>query len=366
MGHLRGSGTAGTFCESEFDLFRADLFRAHLENWENILQARTVEAIERIASVPGVAGVILGGSVGRGMPWPLSDIDLIYITSREAANSLPERVDGLALSITREWSQDTWPTSVDAGRLHFTADEADDLIKGRRHLNELAANERVFHATDKCHLGQSVQASEDCDTPALVALLSDCRFHPSVVRARQIERLKRVTGLARRVQSYLEADRLIEAGISIQELARVIIPYLMERWGHGDRSFGRVFTRFCYLAREHDEDAIANRLIGLFSLTEDDVEARYAMAPATVVERHVTSYPSRLDVGEEFTELDDKRDVLYAYTWYAVRNGETGSWLRNEDLHKSQLKLSLEQTASIWAEVVSKEPRSVSRELTLA
>lgn len=71
-------------------------------------------------------------------------------------------------------------------------------------------------------------------------------------------------------------------------------------------------------------------------------------------------------VGEEITELDDKRDVLYAYTWYAVRTGEIGSWLLNEDLHKSQLKLSLDQTASIWAEVVSKEPDCVSSELTFA
>ena len=356
----------GRYAKVSSILFRTDLFQAHLENWELILQERTVEAIERIASVPGVAGVILGGSVGRGMVWPISDIDLIYITTKGADNSLPTRVDELALSITREWARDTWPTSVDAGRLHFTAHEADDLIKGKRHLDELMANERIFHATDKSHLGQSVYASEDCDTPAFVVLLSDGRFNPSVVRARQIERVRRVTCLAQRVQSHLEAGSLIEAGISIQELARVIIPYLMERWGHGDRSFGRVFTRFCVLAHEHQEERIANRLIRLFSLTADEVEARYAKAPANVVERHITSYPSRLAVGEEITELDDKRDVLYAYTWYAVRTGETGSWLLNEDLHKSQLKLSLDQTASIWTEMVSKEPDCVASELTFA
>ncbi len=347
-------------------MFRADLFRAHLENWEHILQVRTVEAIERIASVPGVAGVILGGSVGRGTAWPLSDIDLIYITTREADNGLPESVDELSLSITGEWTRDSWRTSVDAGRLHFTADEADDLIKGKRNQDELMANERIFHATDKSHLGQSVHTSEDCDTPAFVVLLSDGRFDPSVVRARQIERVRRATGLAHRAKSHLEAGRLIEAGISVQELSRLTIPFLMEKWGHGDRSFGRVFTRFCVLAREHDEEGIANRLIRLFSLTADEVEARYAKAPAHVVERHITSYPSRLAVGEEITELDDRRDVLYAFTWYAVRNGETGSWLLNEDLRKSQLKLSLERTASIWSEVVSKEPDRVSRELTFA
>ncbi len=347
-------------------MFRADLFQGHLENWELILRERTVEAIERIASVPGVSGVIVGGSVGRGTAWPLSDVDLIYIKTREADNGLPKRVDELALSITREWARDSWPTSVDAGRLHFTADEADDLINGKLNLDELMANERIFHATDKGHLGQSVHASEDCDTPAFVVRLSDGRFDPSVVRARQIERVRRATRLAHRVTSHLQAGRLIAAGISIQELARLVIPCLMERWGQGDRSFGRAFTRFCVLAREHHEEAIASRIVRLFSLTADDVETRYANAPAHVVERHITSYPSRLAVGEEITELDDKRDVLYAFTWYAARTGETGSWLLNENLRKSQLKLSFEQTASIWSEVVSTEPDCVSGEFTFA
>ena len=337
-----------------------------MEDWELILQERTVEAVERIASGPGVAGVILGGSVGRGTAWPLSDIDLIYITTREAYNGLPKRVGELALSITREWARDSWPTSVDAGRLHFTADEADDLIKGKRHLDELMASDRIFHATDKSHLGQSVHAAEDCDTPAFVILLSEGRFDPSVVRARQIERVRRATGLAHRVKSHLEAGCLIEAGISIQELARLIIPFLMEKWGHGDRSFGSALTRFRVLAREHDEEAIANRLVRLLSLTAYEVETRYAGAPANVVERHITSYPSRLAVGEKITELDDTRDVLYAFAWYAVRTGETGSWLLNEDLRTSQFRLSLEQTASIWAEVVSTEPDCVSSRLTFA
>ena len=135
--------------------------------------------------------------------------------------------------------------------------------------------------------------------PRLLCCSPIGRFNPTVVQARQIERVRRVTALAQRVQSYLEAGRLIEAGISIQELARVTVPYLMERCGQGDRSFGRVFTRFCVLAHEHKEERIANRLIRLLSLTADEVEARFARAPADVAERHITSYPSRLAVGEE-------------------------------------------------------------------
>ena len=47
---------------------------------------------------------------------------------------------------------------------------------------------------------------------------------------------------------------------------------------------------FCVLgSRLYDEEAITNRLIRLFSLTANEVEARYAKAPANVVERHITS-----------------------------------------------------------------------------
>ncbi len=347
-------------------MFKADLFQEYLANWKQILQDRTSEAIERIASVSGLAGVILGGSVGRGTAWPISDIDLIYVIAKDADENLPNRIDDLSLAITREWSRDRWATSVDAGRLHFTAAEAEDLIQGKRHLAELMADDRTFHATDKSHLGKPVYASAGCDTSALADLLTTGRFDERVVHARQIERTKRTTRLVRRFQSELDSDDLIGASITIQELGRVFIPFLMERWGQGDRSFGRVFTRFCRLAQEYHEQRIMEELVGLFSLASDQVETRFSEAPTHVVERHLMSYPSRLAVGEDVNELDDKRDALYAYTWYGVRAGETASWLLNENLTKSDLEVWLDQIASIWGDVMSKEPASVSSKLTFA
>ena len=49
--------------------------------------------------------------------------------------------------------------------------------------------------------------------------------------------------------------------------------------------------------------------------------------PPHVVERHDRSYTARKFIGEAVREIDDQRDVLYAFSWYAIRKGRTRSSL---------------------------------------
>ena len=37
--------------------------------WRQLLTERTEEAISKLGEVPGVQGLVLGGSIGRGEPW---------------------------------------------------------------------------------------------------------------------------------------------------------------------------------------------------------------------------------------------------------------------------------------------------------
>jgi Nucleotidyltransferase domain len=97
-----------------------------------------------VGRIPDVVGVILGGSVGRGEPWPLSDIDLIVV----AAIDLPSTLAG---------SSRIMPTgSPRCGeRLTVTSDEVRNAVAGGPHgharvqrFNELAMRFRslVLHA----------------------------------------------------------------------------------------------------------------------------------------------------------------------------------------------------------------------------
>lgn len=46
-----------------------------INNWQELLDERLEESIDEPRSVRGVCGLVVGGSVGRGQAWPLSDID---------------------------------------------------------------------------------------------------------------------------------------------------------------------------------------------------------------------------------------------------------------------------------------------------
>ena len=59
------------------------------DRWRRLLDERLAEAITVLGTVPGVHGLIVGGSLGRGEPWPMSDIDLlpVHVASADPARS---------------------------------------------------------------------------------------------------------------------------------------------------------------------------------------------------------------------------------------------------------------------------------------
>lgn len=297
-------------------------FLSYLERWRETIDLRAEEAVEAISTVPHVVGIILGGGVGRGQAWPLSDIDLIYVAADAYDPGLPRRVDEVGRGLYEKHVGEGWSTSIDVGKLFLTQGEAFDLATGRVSLESLMGSERVFHALEKCNGGRSAFVSEDCDTAQLAALLTKERFTEPVIRARQRERLSTAFRYLHVSRGHLKLNDPVSAAVSVEQFARPLVPFLLEYWRKSDRSFGRVFTRFLGETDRHEADDLTTQLLDLYALSDQDIDRRFASAPPHVVERHDRSYTARRFIGENIRELDDQRDVLYAYSWYAIRSGE--------------------------------------------
>ena len=325
-----------------------DSFHGYLERWRDTIDLRAEEAVNDVSAIPQVEGIILGGSVGRGQAWPLSDVDLIYITGDDCDRDLPRRVDKIGQGLYEIQACDGWSTSIDVGKLFLTQGEASGLVAGRCTLENLMGSERVFHALDKCYGGRPVFVTEGCDTAWLAALLTRERFSEPVVRTRQRERLSTASKHLKEARRHLKGNDLVSAAVSVEKTARPLVPFLLENWRESDRSFGRVFTRFLREADQHGSGGIATRALDLFSLEDDDVDRRFASAPPHVVERHDRSYAARRFIGETITKPDDRRDVLYAFSWYAIRSGEVETEWVGLETQLSAVTERLEAAVKIW------------------
>lgn len=325
-----------------------DSFQSYLAAWREILDKRTKAAIATISAIPGVIGIILGGSIGRGAPWPLSDIDLIYVAADRHDRVLPQRVDKIGLKLSDQFPSEGWATSVDVGKLYLTTEEAHDLVTGRRSVEELMVFERIFHGLDKCYRGRPVYTSNDCDVEGLAELLTAKRFTEPIMLARQRVRLRQASEVAKEARRYIKENNLVKAAVSVELLARPLVPFLLESWHKSDNSFARLFTRCLREASRRGEDDVASQILDLFRLNDDEVEYRFEAAPPHVVARHNQSHAARRCIGEAVHEIDDQRDVLYAFSWYAIRSGELEDRWVGLVIDVSAVSFRLEAAISTW------------------
>lgn len=274
-----------------------------LRFWRERLAARTEEALDALAAVPGVVGLVLGGSVGRGAHWPLSDVDVIVLSSGRPVDEVAAEVDLHAYALSSMWGTSGVYTAVDAGRLTFDESEVRDPGDVLARMDD----SRWLHGLDKIYGGKACRDSRGV-AASLLALSTRWRFDQALVN----RRIDVWIGAARQLLS--DAERLadgdrIGAWIAIRRAATAIAEVATERWGERAGSLGRYWTHFEARAHRYGAAASVDQL-----LTAAHATPRPAPdVPEWLAERIALSYQARLLVGENVTPGQNARDNLLAY-----------------------------------------------------
>jgi hypothetical protein len=273
--------------------------------------------VAALGLAPGVRGLVVGGSVGRGEPWPLSDIDILPIVT--AGADVGPEIERRHGALVDWWAASGRAQTLDVGWLRFTDAEVEEAIAaGPAHAAERMPDLRWFHGLDKAFGGYG-EADPGGLAIAFAAWATGVRFAPAVVAARLTEWTRQA--VEAREAAILSAARGERGAATMQmrQAARALRLVLIEGWGERLGSMGREWTRFERMAAQHGASDLASGLAEVAGASVADTAKLAPLAPAWLQERIDLAYQARLEVGEPVTDAENARDQLAAFAVHLTR-----------------------------------------------
>lgn len=300
--------------------------------WRALHAERTTEAIDAILAVPGVVGVVLGGSVARGVAWPLSDIDLVPVWADGAVAQ--DDLDRAQARMVDWWAASGRAQTLDVGWIGFEVGEIKRAVEKPTHFPSLIRDDRWFHGLDKMFSGVGHGADS---ASALAAYASAVRFDP-VHRAAREARWWAMAEDQARVALH---DDPVAATLAIRQAARALRLVLVERWAERLGSMGREWTLWQRMADARGFDG--REIVELANADAALALERAERAPLWLKERIRLSYAGRQLVGEQVSEAENARDQLSAFEIHVAKRNEPpyAEWLDvpDSDLESKRARL---------------------------
>lgn len=326
-----------------------EAFRTFLSDWRAVLQVRLDEAVDRITSIPSVLGVVIGGSVGGGAPWPLSDIDLLPVFKDGEAAAGRHAVEGVRQSLLTRWAAEGVRTPLDVGWLCFERREVEAaLADPPAALVGRCDDARWLHSADKAFGGQGAGAGAGGQLAVgLAAWFTEARFLPTVVADRTRRALEARERAWCALWAMLSSGDAAEGAASrLAAFGGATLGWVLATWGVRDCSYARILTRFERAAQVRGRTDLVAALHAVFDLDVDQCLARLAAAPAWLRERAVRQLAARAAVRDGVTAEGNGRDVLYVFSNQERRHGTApfASWVGLD----APLSLTTRRARRLW------------------
>ena len=286
-----------------------------LKNWRDRV-ARVCEAeCAYFAGLPYVKGLAAIGSVGRGDPWPLSDIDMLVVA---------EQVEGQhpsgAVRVEEQKRNDRLhaagiPNDVEASIWTITPEEVEPALAGDvspmlGNVGELPWGWPGFLV--KAHGGTVITDSAG-RLARFVERCDQILFRSEFLGLQRQQIIEKMEKRLADVRDLMARERWPTASLSLMRMAHEITTPLYLSWGRVPQSISRCVSRFLSACRE-----VGQWFLDAERLRPEQVQARFdGLPPAATTERN-RLLAIRRGSGEDMDELAVTRDLLHVRFWVDV------------------------------------------------
>lgn len=286
-----------------------------LNAWEERIASVEEQECAHFASLPYVKGVAVIGSVGRGTPWPLSDIDLLVVAESDGGED-PEcliRAEEENRNATLHAAR--VPNDVEAGNWVFLASDIASAV---------AADQDSFlrmlqhpHWTGTVVKSEGARVVRDFDGK-LRAFLSRCEavlwtddfIH--IWLGKSIERMRRRLSNA---GSCLDRKDVETASAHLLLASQEATWGLYAAWRELPQSIARGVTRMLHYAERAGAATAADAFLRAARLRETEVRKRAPALPDGAQRERDVWLGIREGSGEPVDELSATRDFLQLNTY---------------------------------------------------
>ena len=291
-----------------------------LKNWRERVARVCEEECAYFARLPYVKGLAVIGSVGRGDPWPLSDIDMLVVADRVEGKHPNAAVRQEERKRNDRLHAAGIPNDVEASIWTVTPEEIEPALNGDVELllGKVGELPWAWHGfLTKAH-GGKVVVDADGQVGRFIERCGHVLFSN---RFLGLTRRQALDDMARRqaeASELMAGGRWSAASLCLMRMAHEIATSLLLCWGHVPQSLSRSVSRFLAAAGRARRADIAEWFLDAVRLRPEQTTDRFhGLPPAATVERD-RLLAIRAGSGENVDELAVTRDMLHVRFWVDV------------------------------------------------
>jgi len=291
-----------------------------LRNWRVRVARVCEEECAYFARLPYVKGLAVIGSVGRGDPWPLSDIDMLAVAERIEGEHPNAAVRSEEQKRNDRLHAAGIPNDVEASIWTVTPEEIEPALNGdvELFLGKVGELPWAWHGfLMKAHGGKVV-----VDAAGQVArFIERCGHVLFSNHFLGLARRQTLDDMARRqaeANEQMADGRWSAASFGLMRMAHEIATFLLLCWGHVPQSLSRSVSRFLAAAERAQRSDIADWFLDAVRLGPEQTTDRFDGLPRAATMERDRLLAIRAGSGENVGELAATRDMLHVRFWVDV------------------------------------------------